>query len=235
MHNLLVVEDDDTMAVALCEGFRQEGYAVELASDGEVALQLAEQKPPCLIVLDVMLPKLSGHDVCKRLRTAGSDVPIIMLTARGQEIDKILGLKMGADDYITKPFSFMELLARVEAVLRRTTCPELTADNPHAHGRAAEHTIGDVNVDFTTGTARKGDQLLELSRRELQMLEYFLAHRGEVVARDALLDAVWGYDEAPLTRTVDVHVSKLRKKLEGDPQHPKHLITVHGIGYKLTS
>ncbi len=226
MRNLLVVEDDDTMAVALCEGFRQEGYEVALAKDGETALSLARREAPALIILDVMLPKLSGHDVCRQLRNDGFEVPIIMLTARSQEIDKILGLKLGADDYITKPFSFMELLARVEAVLRRAS---------GQLGPSGVHQIGEVTVDLDAGEVRRHGEPVELSGRELRLLTYFLEHRGEVVARDVLLDAVWDYSDTPLTRTVDVHVSKLRKKIERDPHQPRHLMTVHGIGYKLRS
>jgi len=224
MHNLLVVEDDNTMAIALCEGFRQEGYQVALATDGEAALEIARRDNPALIVLDVMLPKLSGHDVCRQLRHDGSEVPIIMLTARSQDIDKVVGLKMGADDYLTKPFSFMELLARVEAVLRRSK---------GTMGPTGTHTVGALVVDLDGRQARRDGVPVELSDRELRLLAYFIEHRGEVVARDVLLDAVWDYDDTPLTRTVDVHVSKLRKKVEPDPHHPKHLITVHGVGYKL--
>ena len=224
MRNLLVVEDDDSMAVALCEGFRQEGYEVALATDGESALEMARQASPALIILDVMLPKLSGHDVCRELRRGGSQVPIIMLTARSQDIDKVVGLKLGADDYITKPFSFMELLARVEAVLRRAGGSILPS---------GVHQFGEVTVDLDAGEARQHGRPLDLSGRELRLLAYFIEHRGEVIPRDVLLDAVWDYSEAPLTRTVDVHVSKLRKKLEADPQNPKFLITVHGVGYKL--
>ena len=225
MRNLLVVEDDDTMAVALCEGFRQEGYEVALATDGQAALDMARSETPALIVLDVMLPKLSGHDVCRQLRSDGSTVPIIMLTARSQDIDKVLGLKLGADDYITKPFSFMELLARVEAVLRRAGTTE---------GPTGIHRFGaDTTFDRATGELHRHGQRIELSDRELRLLNYFVDHRGEAIGRDDLLDAVWDYPEATLTRTVDVHVSKLRKKLEREPQHPAFLITVHGIGYKL--
>ena len=235
MRNLLVVEDDDTMAIALCEGFRQEGYEVALATDGEAALSMARQGSPSLIILDVMLPKLSGHDVCKKLRNEGSSVPIIMLTARSQDIDKVLGLKLGADDYITKPFSFMELLARVEAVLRRAgDAPDgQTSSSPPPP--AGVHEIGDVTINLETGECRRQGELLELSGRELRLLSYLIAHRDQVIAREVLLDAVWDYSEAPLTRTVDVHVSKLRKKLERDSQHPKYLVTVHGVGYKLRS
>ena len=223
MSRVLIVEDDPAMAVALRDGFEAEGYDVEVANDGESGLREAREHPPDLMILDVMLPKLSGHDVCRALRGEGARLPIIMLTARGQEIDKVVGLKLGADDYITKPFSFMELLARVEAVLRRTR---------PAAAEAASARFGDVEVDFRAGAVRKGGEVVELSARELRLLRYFVEHEGEVVSRDTLLDDVWDYDEPPLTRTVDVHVAKLRKKLEEDAADPRHIITVHRMGYK---
>ena len=224
MARILIVEDDPAMVVALRDAFEQEGYGVSTVTDGEAALARARDDPPDLILLDVMLPKISGHEVCRRLREAGQDPPIIMLTARGQEIDKVLGLKLGADDYVTKPFSLMELLARVEAVLRRS--------RGDVRGSGV-HRIGDVTVDLGAGEVRRDGEVLGLSARELSLLSYLLEHRGRIVPRDVLLDAVWDYDEAPLTRTVDVHVSKLRKKLEPEPQNPRYLVTVHGMGYKL--
>lgn len=225
MSRILIVEDDRSMAVALRDAFEQEGYGVSTATDGESALAQARSDPPDLILLDLMLPKVSGHEVCRRLRETGQRLPIIMLTARSQEIDKVLGLKLGADDYVTKPFSLMELLARVEAVLRRTGKEKGAAD--------AMHSIGDVVVDLQAGELRRRGETLDLSAREFRLLTYLLEHRGRIVPRDDLLDAVWDYDDAPLTRTVDVHVSKLRKKLEPNPQHPQYLVTVHGMGYKL--
>lgn len=226
MTRLLIVEDDHAMAVALRDGFEQEGYTVSVAVDGEAALTSAKREPPELMILDIMLPKMSGHDVCRRLREGGAKIPIIMLTARSQELDKVVGLKLGADDYITKPFSFVELAARVEAVLRRSGGEKKPA------GR---HTFGDVVVDLATGEVTKAGKLLDFSARELRLLEYFIAHRDQVIDRDVLLFAVWDHDEAPLTRTVDVHVSKLRKKLEDDPANPRWLVTVHRAGYKLRS
>ena len=223
---VLVVEDDEAMAVALRDGFRFEGYEVETAADGAAAMERARASDPDLIILDVMLPKASGLDVCKTIRGRGDDVPIIMLTARGQEIDKVLGLKMGADDYVTKPFSFMELLARAEAVLRRT--------NGGTGGTDDTLRLGEVEVDFRRHRATRRGKPLELSARELEMLRYFARRRGEVVTRDELLDEVWGYDAIPTTRTVDVHVAKLRKKIEETPSDPRHLVTVHRVGYKLT-
>jgi len=223
MPKVLIVEDDEAMSTALRDGFSYEGYEVVLARDGAAGLQLSDEASPDVIILDVMLPKMSGLDVCKQIRKDGNPVPILMLTARGQEIDKVLGLKLGADDYVTKPFGFLELMARVEAILRRGGGQRAGLES---------YRFGDVDVDFKKGEARKKGKLLDLSPRELRLLEYFIQHRGEVVDRDALLDAVWGYDTAPLTRTVDMHVAKLRKKIEDPRGEPKYLITVHRMGYK---
>jgi DNA-binding response OmpR family regulator len=223
--SVLIVEDDDSMAVALRDGFEYEGFAVTLARDGATGLRLANEREPDLVVLDVMLPKMSGLDVCKAIRAGGSPVPIIMLTARGQEIDKVLGLKLGADDYVTKPFGFLELMARVEALLRRTS------------GRAPDletHRFGDVIVNFKKGEVLKAGAPIEFSARELRLLRYFVEHRGELVTRDQLLDAVWDYEHAPLTRTVDMHVAKLRRKIEDVPSDPRFIVTVHRVGYKFT-
>jgi two-component system alkaline phosphatase synthesis response regulator PhoP len=224
MTRVLVVEDDEAMAVALHDGFAYEGYEVAVARDGEAGLRLARDSSPELMILDVMLPKMTGLEVCKILRAEGSELPIIMLTARGQEIDKVLGLKLGADDYVTKPFSFMELMARVEAVLRRT--------RPGGRAAHAKHHFGDVVVDLDRHEASKAGEALELTPREFRLLGYLLEHRGEVVSREELLDAVWGYDTIPFTRTVDTHIAKLRKKVEDDPSDPRHIITVHRLGYK---
>src|SRR5215813_9299049 len=221
--NVLIIEDDQAMAVALRDGFEYEGYAVQVARDGAAGLKVATEKDHDLIILDVMLPKVSGFDVCKQLRSVGNHTPIIMLTARGQEIDKVVGLKIGADDYVTKPFSFMELMARVEAVLRRTA--------RHRDPLGQVH-FGDIALNFRTCEATKGGVPLDLSPREWQMLQYLIAHRGEVVSREQLLDAVWGYDAAPFTRTVDMHIAKLRKKIEDRPMDPHCIMTVHRVGYK---
>ncbi len=230
MSRILLVEDDEAMAVALQDGFRYEGHEVVRAADGEEGLTMAQQQQPEILILDVMLPKMTGLEVCKRLRAAGSTLPIIMLTARGQEIDKVLGLKLGADDYVTKPFSFMELMARVEAVLRRS--------EPAMAGDPAEDSVyqlGDVTVNVARHEASKNGEPLELTPKEFRLLGFFIEHEGEVVSREDLLDAVWGYDTIPFTRTVDTHIAKLRKKIEDDPSDPKHLITVHRLGYKLVS
>ena len=225
MRKVLIVEDDQAMAVALRDGFTYEGYAVHVARDGAAGLRMAEERSHDLLILDVMLPRMSGLDVCRQLRSAGNYTPIIMLTARGQEIDKVLGLKTGADDYVTKPFSFLELMARVEAVLRRTS-KSLEA--------VEQVSFGDVEMNFKTFEASKGGRALELSPREFKMMKYFVEHRGEVVTRDQLLDHVWGYEGLPLTRTVDMHIAKLRQKIEDTPSDPHHVITVHRVGYKFT-
>ncbi len=223
MPRVLIIEDDPSMAVALRDGFEYEGYSVDVAEDGVTGLRLASEQAWDLIILDVMLPALSGLDLCKQLRARGNEVPIIMLTARGQEMDKVLGLKLGADDYVTKPFSFVELMARVEAVLRRAT-------------RRAEsvrtYAFGDITLDFEKLEATKGGQPLELSHREFEILKYLIEHRGDVVTRDQLLNAVWGYEDFPFTRTVDMHIAKLRKKIEDNPGAPRYIITVHRLGYK---
>jgi DNA-binding response OmpR family regulator len=231
MTHVLIVEDDEAMSVALRDGFQYEGYAVTVAQDGEAGLHLATSASPDLILLDVMLPKMTGLDVCKQLRSTGSGVPIIMLTARGQEIDKVLGLKLGADDYITKPFGFMELLARAEAVLRRCG-----PGGPPAGAAAPPdvYRFGDVCIDFKRHEATKGGEPIELSPREFQLLAYFIEHRGEVVTREKLLDTVWDYNAIPFTRTVDMHIAKLRKKVEDNPSDPRYVVTVHRLGYKFT-
>jgi DNA-binding response OmpR family regulator len=223
MSKVLIVEDNQAMETALSDGFQYEGFDVVVARDGEEGLRLATEAGPDLIILDVMLPKMNGLDVCKKIRGDGNTVPIIILTARGQEIDKVLGLKLGADDYITKPFSFMELMARVEAVLRRSS-----GGSP----RVDSYSFGEVTVDFKKLEAKKGNEDVALSHREFKLLKYLIERRGQVVAREELLDAVWGYERIPFTRTVDVHVAKLRKKLEDNPGDPRYIVTVHRAGYK---
>jgi len=222
---VLIVEDDEAMSIALRDGFQYEGYSVTVAKDGEAGLKLATEDEPDLILLDVMLPKMTGLDICKQLRGDGNGVPIIMLTARGQEIDKVLGLKLGADDYITKPFGFMELLARAEAVLRRTRTPAAAA-------APESYRFGEVAIDFKRHEAKKAGQPIDLSPREFQLLAYFIQHRREIVTREKLLDTVWDYNAIPFTRTVDMHIAKLRKKIEDNPSDPRHIVTVHRLGYK---
>lgn len=223
---VLVVEDDAAMGVALKDGFAYEGYEVVLAATGAEGLRLARQSCPELVILDVMLPGISGFDVCKTLRAEGNNVPIIMLTARGQEIDKVVGLRLGADDYVTKPFGFMELMARVDAVLRRA------GGSGGCSGTSGCFAFGDVTVDLAHHEAHKGGQRLDLTTRELKLLGFLIRHRGEVITRDQLLDAVWGYTSLPFTRTVDAHVARLRKKIEDAPEDPRFIVTVHRVGYK---
>ncbi len=225
MPKVLIVEDDDSMATALKDGFEYEGFDVSLARDGAAGLQLATDVSPDLMILDVMLPKMNGLDVCRQIRKDGNRLPIIMLTARGQEFDKVLGLKLGADDYVTKPFGFLELMARVEALLRRVSGDGTSLES---------YAFGDVQVDFKKSEVHKNGKLLELSAREFRLLQYFIEHRGEVIGREQLLDSVWDYDNAPLTRTVDMHIAKLRKKLEDTPADPQYIVTVHRVGYKFT-
>ncbi|MGH9847162.1 MAG: response regulator transcription factor [Blastocatellia bacterium] len=220
---VLLIEDDEIMTIALRDGLESEGYAVETAADGSAGLQLATDREFDLIILDVMLPKLSGLDVCKQLRAAGATLPVIMLTARGQELDKVIGLRSGADDYVTKPFSLLELLARIEAVLRRAAKRLESFDS---------YRFGDVALDFKKHEATRSGAPIELSPREFQIMRYLIEHRGEVVTRDQLLDNVWSYDSFPMTRTVDTHIAKLRQKIESTPNHPRYLITIHGTGYK---
>ncbi len=224
MRRMLIVEDDEALVLVLRDGFEAEGYSVVVAKDGPSGLQLALNTRLDLVVLDVMLPGLSGLEVCNQIRKAGNQVPIIFLSIRGEESDKVLGLKLGADDYVTKPFSFMELASRVEAILRRAT---------KQSGATEGYRFEDIVVDFKSREVTKGGKPVELSAREFNILGYLVEHRGQVVTRNELLDAVWGYHSYPFTRTVDVHMGKLRKKIEDDPDAPRHLITVHRIGYKL--
>jgi DNA-binding response OmpR family regulator len=226
---VLVIEDDEAMALALCDGFASEGARVLRARDGVCGFDLASNQAVDMLILDVMLPKLSGLDVCRRLRQNGNNVPIIMLTARGQEIDRVVGLRAGADDYVTKPFSFLELLARVDAVLRRA------ASGRNGEGDLGRYVLGNVTVDFKRLEALRDGRPVELTPREFGLLRFFICHEGEVLSRDKLLDAVWGYPGSPLTRTVDTHIAKLRKKIEDNPNDPRHIVTVHRVGYKFVS
>ncbi len=224
MARILIIEDEIDMAMGLKDNFEYDGHEVLIAEDGEKGVQLALEGNPQLLILDVMLPKKSGFDVCKELRASGIKTPIIMLTARGQEIDKVLGLELGADDYITKPFSVRELLARVKAVLRRS--PEKARDE------STFREFGKIKVDFEHYSAYDDNGKVELTFKEFELLKYFQEHKGQIVSRDKLLDEVWGYDYFPTSRTVDNHIVKLRKKIEIDPENPKHILTVYAIGYK---
>jgi len=223
MATILIVEDEPDMATGLCDNLEFEGYHVRIARDGEEALARAAELTPDLILLDLMLPKRNGFDVCRELRQRGMRAPIIMLTARGQETDKVVGLEIGADDYVTKPFSVRELMARVRAQLRRTA---------QQSGDFEVFSFGDVELDFRRQHATKAGQRLRLTAREFDLLKYFLRRRGETISRDELLDKVWGLTSYPLSRTVDNHIAKLRQKIERSPAEPEFLITVHGLGYR---
>jgi two-component system OmpR family response regulator len=225
----MVVEDDANLLNALAYNLGREGYAVITAADGEQALETARREKPDLIILDIMLPRLSGLEVCRILRREMT-VPILMLTARAEETDKIVGLELGADDYITKPFSIRELLARVRAVLRR-------ADMTRAAPAEAASTlkIEDLEIDPARHRATRRGEALDLTPKEFELLAFLARNKGFVFSREQLLEKVWGYDYAGDTRTIDVHVRWLRRKIEADPQQPRHLITIRGIGYKLES
>lgn len=225
MAKLLIIEDEPSMQLGLKDNMELEGYLVETASDGEEGLAKIKTNSFDLILLDLMLPKLSGFDVCKEARSVGISTPIVLLTARGEEIDKILGLEFGADDYITKPFSIRELLARVKAILRRSQLQPVK-DN-------ARTIIGRLNIDFESFNATENQIEIKLSHKEFEILSYLNQHKNQVVSRHDLLEKVWGYDEQPTTRTVDNFVVRLRQKVEINPNQPRVILTVHGTGYKL--
>jgi len=225
---ILLVEDEPGLQLTLSDRLRSEGYEVETAGDGDLGFARASEESFDLIVLDVMLPGKNGLDVCRDLRQAGVDTPILMLTARGQVADKVVGLKLGADDYLTKPFENLELLARIEALMRRS----VTSATVHA---IDSYEFGGLSVDFRKAEVERNGEAVELSAREFQLLRYFIENRGSVLSRDELLNNVWGYDAMPSTRTVDVHVAWLRRKIEANPKHPEHIRTVHGMGYKFVA
>ena len=223
MTKILIVEDEPNMVAGLRDNFEFEGYEVLSAYDGSEGLEKALANSPDLVLLDVMMPKMSGLDVCKQLKAKRPSIPIIMLTARGQEIDKVVGLELGADDYVTKPFSIRELVARVKAVLRRS------------HTLPKEHDqyfFSDVEVDLRTCVITRAGKQLEFSAMEFELLKYFICNAGEILSRERLLEDVWGYERFPTTRTVDAHLVRLRQKLEPTPEQPRFFLTVHGMGYR---
>ena len=224
MIKILIVEDEPNMRLGLKDNLEFEGYNVEISEDGEDALYKIGNNEYNLVLLDVMLPKKSGFDVCKSVRKDGNKVPIILLTAKGEEIDKVLGLELGADDYVTKPFSLRELLARIKAVLRR--------GGSETNG-SSEVQIGKLEVDFAGYKAFIKNEQVQMSHKEFEILNYLWNKKNNTVSRDDLLSDIWGYDEAPTTRTVDNFIVKLRHKIEKDPNHPQIILTVHGVGYKL--
>ncbi|MEX2145891.1 MAG: response regulator transcription factor [Candidatus Rokuibacteriota bacterium] len=225
MPRILIVDDEPEIVRGLEDNLRFEGYDTIAAGDGADGLARALSEAPDLILLDVMMPTLSGWDVCRELRRRGLDVPVIMLTARGEEADRVLGLELGADDYVSKPFSLRELLARVRAVLRR----------PGARRTFEELAFGDVRVHLRGRRVWKAGHDVRLTRKEFDLLVYLVEHRGDVVTRERLLDEVWGYERFPTTRTVDTHVRRLRRKFEVDPDRPLFIQTVHGQGYKFAA
>ena len=220
---ILIVEDEPNMVAGLRDNFEYEGFQVITALDGVEGLDRALKDSPDLVVLDVMMPRMSGLDVCKQLKAKRPSIPIIMLTARGQEIDKVVGLELGADDYVTKPFSIRELLARVKAVLRRAHTVPKDQD---------KYSFGDVEVNLRSYQVTRAGCQIEFSSKEFELLKHFLCHSGETLSRDRLLDEVWGYENFPTTRTVDAHIVRLRQKLEPVPDEPRYFLTVHGIGYR---
>lgn len=223
MKRILIVEDDEAILRGLTDNLKAEHFDVLSAADGQEGYEKARKGKSDLIILDVMLPSMSGYDVCRKLRAEGVHTPILMLTGKGEEIDKVLGLELGADDYVTKPFSIRELIARIRSILRRQT---------EIRSEIVEANFGDVYVDFKKQEALRGKRKIEMSAKEFQLLKYFVEREGEVISRNQLLDDVWGYEAMPTTRTVDNYILSLRKKIEGNPSKPKHLITVHTAGYK---
>ncbi len=229
-HSLLLIEDDAGLVFTITDRLLAEGYDIETALDGRSGLELAMTKGFDLILLDVMLPEKNGFDVCRDLRRGGITTPIIMLTARGQLDDKVAGLKLGADDYLTKPFEAPELIARIEAHLRRSQYAAVSETSSTKTQEVYE--FGDVRVDVRGMEVQRGGQTLELSAKEFQLLHYLLEHRGTMLSRDDILNNVWGYDAMPTTRTVDTHIAWLRQKLEPNPRQPQYILTAHGMGYK---
>ena len=221
---ILLVEDEESLLLTLTDRLRSEGYEVETAQDGDAALAQALAGSFDLVVLDVMLPRRDGFEVCRELRAHGVEIPILMLTARSQVVDRVVGFKLGADDYVTKPFAMAELLARIEAMFRRSRAQ---AAHP-----AGTYGFGDVRVDFRRAEVFRGGQPVALSALEFKLLAFLIQNRGALLSRDLLLDKVWGYDATPTTRTVDVHVAGLRQKLERNPSRPEFIVTVHRRGYR---
>jgi len=225
MSSILIVEDDPSIAQGVSLALRAEHFSVMIAETGNAGFRRAKEESPDLIILDLVLPDLNGEDVCRRLRAAAVGIPILILSSKREEMDKVVGLEIGADDYLTKPFSTRELIARVRALLRRT------------HGRVGDledFSLGDVRLNFKQLEAFRGKKSLKLSAREFSILKLMALHIGEVVTRDELLEKVWGYEQFPTTRTVDNYILSIRKKIESDPTTPRHLLTIHTAGYKLT-
>jgi two-component system alkaline phosphatase synthesis response regulator PhoP len=220
--SILIVEDDESIRTLLQQNFEFEGYAVHAAADGKQGYDQAIKQQPDLIILDLMLPVMSGMDVCQKLRDGGNNVPIIMLTARGENTEKIAGLRTGADDYITKPFDLMELMARVEAIFRRTG-KNISLDIV---------TVGSAEVNFTNNTITKDGKEHQITQVEAQLLKYLIHHEGKILEREKIMSDVWGHEYLLSSRTIDTHVTHLRQKLEDNPSQPRHIVTIHRVGYK---
>ena len=223
MKRILIIEDDPAILLGLKESLAEENYEVLTANDGEEGFQKGKKENIDLIILDIVLPSKNGIEICKDLRSNGITIPILMLTSKREEIDKILGLEIGADDYVTKPFSIRELIARIKALLRRQV---------EFKKELEDYSFGDISIDFKRQEVFKGSSKIELSTTEIGILKYFIQFEGEVVTRHQLLDDVWGYENFPTTRTVDNFILNIRKKIEDDPSNPKHLLTIHKAGYK---
>ena len=228
MYKILIVEDEPDMRLGLKDNLEFDGYEVDSAENGKEGYEKITNNNYDLVLMDVMMPEMSGFEVCKQIRKDGIKVPVILLTAKGEEIDKVRGLELGADDYITKPFSLRELLARVKAVLRRA--PE---HNAQVEKKNSKIQIGLLTIDFSTYIAVSKNKPVQMSHKEFELLHYLWDKRNTVVTRDDLLNKIWGYEESPTTRTVDNFIVRLRQKIEKDPERPHFIITVHGIGYKL--
>jgi len=221
---ILIIEDEEDLVKGLKLNLADEGYEIDWASDGKEGLRKALEEAPDLIILDIMLPHMNGLDICRELRQKNISIPIIMLTAKGEEVDKVVGLEIGADDYITKPFSVRELLARIKAHLRREKREGIKVPKTYS--------FGNVEIDFAHFKVRRQGKEMDLTSLEMEILKYFVSHKGEVIKREALLDKIWGYDSFPTTRTIDNHILKLRKKIEENPSHPKYILSVYGEGYR---
>ncbi len=221
---ILIIEDEKGILMSLKDEFELQGYVVHTAEEGDGGLKLARERKPDLIILDIMLPVLDGYEVCRKLRMEGNTTPIIMLTVKDKEVDKVLGLGLGADDYVTKPFSFPELNARVKAIFRRTE--ERVKD-------ITGYSFGNIKLDFEKYEAKKGEEKLDLTSLEFHMLKFFIQNKGKVISRDDFLDRIWGEDNVSVSyRTVDTHISNIRKKIEEDPASPKHILSIRSAGYK---
>ncbi|TAL70721.1 MAG: response regulator transcription factor [Bacteroidetes bacterium] len=223
MKKILIIEDDPAILIGLQASLEEDNYELITATDGDKGFQLAKTANPNVIILDIMLPSKNGLDVCRDLRKLNINTPVLMLTAKKEEIDKVLGFETGADDYLTKPFSIMELKMRIKALLRRTEPGKKEIES---------FECGNLKINFKRLEAFKNNEQLNLSAKEFQILKYFTEREGEIISRDMLLDDVWGYESYPTTRTVDNFILTLRKKIEDDPSQPKHILTVHTVGYK---